>query len=710
MKKSIVSLCHCVIVSIVLLTTYNLQLTTALYAEEQKLPVSITGDIVEYFEDEKMAVGEGNVTVIYKDMKLTCDKLTFYTETKDAIAEGNVILRTSDGVFKGRYATYNFEAQRGKVEDARAEMHPWYAGCKECERMDKDKYGVKQGYVTTCNKEHPHYRVQAKTLEIYPDNKVVAKNAVLYVWKIPIFYFPYYVQSTKQKVPDVSFVPGSSKKWGFFLLSKWRYNLDPNLRGNIHVDWREYRGWAPGLDVFYKTKKFGSGAFRAYYMEDRDKNSWKRENRPRDFRNRYRFQVRHRWLPDAKTNVILEYHKASDNTFIKDFFYREEYEIDPQPPTYISLTRYEPAYSVNLKAQKRVNRFETAVEYLPEVGLTTSALKIGGSKFYYNGAGTAGNLSSRFASSEVHYNANRLDLDNKLSYVEKLFGWLSVTPYTGTRQTYYSKDISGDNSLMRGIFYGGVDFSTRFYRVFNCFSDVLGIEINKIKHTITPTVKYFYQHSPTVAQNKIIQFDGVDSITTKNRVTIALENYFQTKWFEDKQPKIHDLARFIIGADYIFRENGRGRLDNISFNLETRPYHWLGLSSDASYNPKLGRCETYNLDVLFQDKKEIVKAALGYRYLQEESAQLTAEVKWRVTPKWLFRVYQQYEFQTGKSKEKEFAIVRDLHCWEAEVGYNRSGPYGRTIFVIFRLKAFPDIPLAFSKSFARPRTLEQYGR
>jgi len=53
-------------------------------------PVTVKGDKVVYTQEEKKVTGTGNVSIIYGDVELTCDKITVYTDTKEAICEGSV--------------------------------------------------------------------------------------------------------------------------------------------------------------------------------------------------------------------------------------------------------------------------------------------------------------------------------------------------------------------------------------------------------------------------------------------------------------------------------------------------------------------------------------------------------------------------------------------------------------------------------------------
>ena len=50
-------------------------------------------------------------------------------------------------------------------------------------------------------------------------------------------------------------------------------------------------------------------------------------------------------------------------------------------------------------------------------------------------------------------------------FISKLFKFWSITPYAGTRQTYYSRNRWGDTNIVRGIFEAGLD--KNLFNVFN---------------------------------------------------------------------------------------------------------------------------------------------------------------------------------------------------------------------------------------------------
>ena len=126
-------------------------------------PVVINGDTVEYSESGKAAIANGNVVISYQDMKSTCKKAVFHADTKEVSAEGDVKLTQGKSLLNGERMVYNVETKSGTIIKPDVFIEPTYYGAGEkAEKLDENHYYIKQGYVTTCDLEKPHYRVQNK--------------------------------------------------------------------------------------------------------------------------------------------------------------------------------------------------------------------------------------------------------------------------------------------------------------------------------------------------------------------------------------------------------------------------------------------------------------------------------------------------------------------------------------------------------------------
>ncbi len=649
------------------------------FAQEAKEPIVCQGDKVEYLTEERMTIAEGNVIITHKDMKLTCDKATIYLDTKDAEAFGNVTLYQDESIFQAEEVSYNFETEKGTLIKGEAKIEGelatrfWYGKGEKVEKVGPKEFHIRPGYITTCDLDPPHYRIQAKKIKIYLDDKVTAKHVLFYIGNCPVFYLPFYSRSLKDRRTRITIIPGHSKEWGTYLLSRWGYYFNENSKGYISLDWREKRGYAEGLDYMYRTREFGEGSLRTYYLNDLDKQDPLEE---RNERERYLAQLRHRWQINGSTLLVAEYHRLKDKDIIKDFF-EKEYEEQHQPESFISITRSKPTYSLGLKCRKRTNRFYSVVERLPELKLDIPNLRVAKTKFYLQTQTSLTNLNYKIVSQvgtgeeDISLTEDRdvvrFDTYNELSYVTKLFGWLNVTPYSGIRETWYSKDTAGQENLNRTIYYGGLGLSTRFFKIYDIKSELW--QINKLRHLVEPGISYNYIHEPTVGTSRILQFDSIDAISDKNAITLTLENKLQTKRDIGGQPQKVDLVDLVVSTDYFLEED---KISNIKADLELRPYSWLSCEADCGYNYYRGQIETFNVDLVASRARW--QLGLGHRY----------------------------DFTDKEMEEKEYSLQRDLHCWIGEVTVNIKDTV--TIWVVFRLKAFPEIPFEFKTSYHRRRS------
>ncbi len=677
---------------------------------------------MEFLEAQQKLTASGHVIVIYEDVKITCDKINLALDTKEGVAEGDVVVYQKDSVLTGEWAEYNFGTQTGTVYRAGFGSDLIYGKGPRAVKEGPERITMHKSYMTTCELDQPHYRVQSRTAQIFLEDKVVMRHAIVYAFDLPVFYLPYYSYALKPDRPKVTVLPGKDSDWGYYVLTAWRYELSHELKGIIHLDYREKRDFASGIDAYYQTRGFGQGFVKTYYMNERTLESDRLWKHPRitHERERYVIQHRHSWDIGQNTDLRFEYWGVSDTDVLKDYFYYKDYERQPDPESYLSIIRARPRYTLSFLGKRRFNKIFTRVEYQPELKLDIPSSRIGGedSKFYWESANSFANLSRKYAHpSDEDADTVRIDTYNKFSRVSKL-GFLHITPYVGARETYYTKDKYGDRDWWRGAFYTGVQVETKFFRVFNVNTNKWGLDINNLRHVITPNVGYNYIHSPTIGSEKLVQFDGLDSLKRLNRFTFSLENKLQTKRkvtqnVEGQSKEILeavDLARLTISTSYDYRLASGSKFSNVNFDFEFTPFNWLALEFDTSYDHLQDRFTTFNLDI-YADRSDRWKCGLGYRYAHENHSEAVFELSFKPTPLWKLGVYQRFMFKGypyGKKKiynlrEQEYRIIRDLHCWTSEIIYTVSRGEGESIYFVFLLKSFPEMPLEFGKSYHRPK-------
>ncbi|MCB9771406.1 MAG: LPS assembly protein LptD [Candidatus Omnitrophica bacterium] len=673
------------------------------YAQEASLPVEINGDQVQYSVTDNKVIATGNVVVKRSDVTLTCDRLEFDRSQNIGIAEGNVVLERKEGRLTGDKMFYNFTTMKGDFIEAKITFKPFYGSGKQITKVGENHIVLRDGYITTCDLDHPHFRLKAPKVDVYQGDKAVARNMTLVLGQLPVLWIPKYTQDLQHKKPMFVITPGYHKDWGTFVLTQWRHYWNDQVNTVVHLDYRSRRGWGEGVDLNYNSPEFGNGFMRMYYTQERFKDDkfFINFSESKDSvveKERFKGEWRHKWDIDENTNAIWQYYKLSDDQFLKDFFERE-YEDDTNPPTYFLLSRgFSSAGTLSLRSDVRVNRFTSAIDRLPEINYLLPGTRIFDSGFYWKNNTTYSNLAKLEPSPSVNrYETMRLTTDNQISYPFKVMRFLELRPFVGGEETFYTKTLSKeDNNTVRGIFKTGADVSTKFFRVYDVHSNLLNLDINRLRHVVTPSVAYFYTHDPTLEAAKLVQFDATDNLARGHGMTFGFENKLQTK----RKGKSDDLVRLLLTSDFYLKEDThKGGFNNVVSKMDVKPNEWVTVYSETYYDTIEEHLSNANFDVYLTDPKNKWSVSLGKRFDREVDDQITSQFNLRLNQKWYFEVYQRWDVEHGINKEQEYAFVRDLHEWEMKVSFNHKETDGDAIWIAFTLKEFPDLTLDFGSGF-----------
>jgi lipopolysaccharide assembly outer membrane protein LptD (OstA) len=693
-----------------------------IYAQGQKLPVTINADQINYLQQKGQIIAEGNVTMEYKGTKIYCDKATYDAEVNKAHIIGDVKIERDGSTTFGQDVVYDFNTMKADIEKVKISQPPMYGQADQIKKEGENKYVLNKGYVTTCDLEDPHYKLVAKKVFIYPDDKVVAKNMILKIGNFPVFYIPYFSQSLEDRSFPFEIAQGKSGEWGYYILSRHRYHLNDQNKGKVSLDWYQDRGMGVGINHKLETKNYGKALIKYYTIQD---TLYKLENRedlfdeyperegePNLEDDRYKAQFSYNWQPTDRLSVTSEFHKFSDKYFIKDFFQRE-YDIEPEPESYLLTTYSFDNSSLSLFAQKRVNRFFDETEYLPQLEYNFFRQKLGKSNFYFESIDKLGNLRDTTADSGETNDAFRIYSENILSYQDRI-GWLSINPYAGAYTAYYSRNRFGENDIFRAAPTMGVTLNTKLYKNFDKSFSFFGQKVDKMRHILTPEVEYTYIHDPTVSNNNLFGFDEEDDLERKESIIFRLKNKLQAK----NEQRTWDFLYFSPSVEYRINDEGRkgSHFDNAKADLEIYPTENISFNSEAEYDFNQDAFKEINADLNFRSQETIpieyedgledesrYSVSLGHRYYKGHDSQGTLNFTYNLTPKLQFRNYIRYEYTDGDLERQQYALRFDLHCWWMDIGldFDRQDEGGKdmTFWLTFRLKAFPDINTGFEQTF-----------
>jgi len=692
------------------------------FGQEEMIPVVIDGDEVSYLQSEGKIVAKGDVRLKNKDVELFCQEANYDASKNIANIIGDVKIIRANTVLYGKDVVYDFNTSDVKMGQIRMFDPPIYGVSKEGSKIGEEKYELKKGYITTCDLENPHYRLVSKKVTIYPGKKVVARNVVLKIGKLPVFYIPYMSQSLKDDSFPFEVVPGKNSEWGYYVLARWRYNLNEENRGKIHFDWYEERGQGYGITHKIESKKFGSALINYYRIKDDlyslqnrkylfDQFPQRESKAPKYLEDdRYKAQFSYGWDPNPDLSIRSEFHKFSDEYFMKDFFERE-YDIEPHPLSYTLITYSLDHSSLSLLAQKRFNRFWTETEYLPQLEYDFYEQNLGDSKFYFESLNKVGNLNYETANSGNNEASLRAYSHNRLSYVDKL-KWLHIKPYVGAYSVFYSRTQWGEEDSPRIAPEAGITLSANLYKIFELdWPWPKEEEIKLMRHVMTPELEYTYMHDSTIPDNNIYQFDTYDNLEREESIVFTLKNKLQAR--NDK--KTWDFLYFSPSVEYKIHREGHGSyFDNITADLEVYPWEGFSWTSDAKYDCVIRAFSEINTDLTFSKKtKSLIDGketeqdkytiSLGHRYLRKDSSQGTLGFTYQLTPKLQYRQLIRYEYSTEDFENQQYSIRADLHCWWLDLGldidrHDRGGK-DLTFWVAFTLKDFPDISVEFDHDY-----------
>ncbi len=663
-------------------------------------PVEMQADQVEYTAQQNVAKAHGNAVVKSGDSVLKADSLEIDRDTKVVKASGTMYLDTPQFQVDADSGTYNFGTTAGSFDNVRIFNEPFQI---KGQHIDKDADGhilMKDGFLTTCDLDHPHYRMQSRTLDVWPGDKAVARGVTMFLGPVPVMYFMKFTQDLKEK-PWFTFEPGYKKDLGLFLMTQSRFKINDYFKTTIHVDGYERMGFGLGADNRYNTPSFGSGIMRYYFINERQiaaKHPWAAKVSPTVQNERYRLEWRHQWNIDDKTQAVMQYYRMSDDVILKRYFERE-YRRESNPSTYFYLNRTLPAGSLSVRVDHRVNRFVQAVDRTPEITYSLAGQPIGGSGFYLKTEDSFSNLVNRQASpTEDRRKTLRVDSNNEVTYPTHI-GFVQFTPMVGGETTYYSRTIDDrrPTDVVRQMFKTGTDLSARFMKVMELERGLFGTDITRLRHIIAPGVSYRYQHTPTFTASRLNQFDAaIDGLSQDHRITFSLENKLQTK----RKAKIVDLVRDLATVDYLIKQTGRGgQLSPVKNLLEITPVDWLRFVSETTIDHKHNRFAESNLD-FYVTKDNKYGFDIGDRFARGQDHQLITQIAYIINPKWRIKMYDRFDVGTGALREENYTLTRDMHEWEMNMIYGQTRGSGIEFLMSFKLKAFPDQPLQlFSSTF-----------
>ncbi|QTA37463.1 LptF/LptG family permease [Thermosipho ferrireducens] len=173
---------------------------------------------------ENLVIAYGNVHILWESNELFSNNATITTldgKAQKIVASGNIIYKKKEKIYHASYIEYTFDKNLAYAVDVKGTADyqnkkkkvKLYVGGKYVHTFSATSV-FHNAYVTTCDLEEPHYKVEALNVYVYENKYIVAENSVLLILGIPFFPYPIYFTSLKGD-PPFSFSFSWSPESGF---------------------------------------------------------------------------------------------------------------------------------------------------------------------------------------------------------------------------------------------------------------------------------------------------------------------------------------------------------------------------------------------------------------------------------------------------------------------------------------------------------------
>lgn len=687
-------------------------------------PIEITADGENRFMDG-VAYASGNVVVRYGADVVYADEIRYDNKRKEISALGNVRIYTDGQFYRADEATYNFESKRVESRNFLSAQNRIYASGEELRTISDTHYQVKDGIFTPDNRENPAVSLHAKTVEIYPDDRIVLKNSVLKIGEMPVMWIPYAFYSLREDSTMYEVALGSRGKWGFYTLHSLNWQYSKQLSGNLNFDYRTKRGFGGGVDLKYKPlNDKGIALFKSFGTNDDgndiDVGSPDRPLEPPA--KRFRIEYQHNLELSDNLYTIADINIWSDRHVTQDFFPRE-FEQTRQPDNVLQATFYDDNFTAGIMGRSQVNGLFQVTERKPQVSFEVKEQKIPHTPLYYKGEASATSLEMNFdrdnPASPSAYRSVRYDIYNQILYPRQYFSWLNLTPHAGVRNTAYTRNNAPGNpqptgEKFRTVFDVGLDASFKVSKTWlDVRNDELGIQ--GIRHVIEPFANFAYQPKPDTTAGEVRGFDdyipntrlapmhysayrSIDSLDAVTTLRHGIRQRVQTKR-DGMNVNLFEWA--IYGNLDLEREQAvvvNEPYPELYNDVSFRPLPWLRLDIESAAGLTSNSFDYVDAKLVWQIHPA-VEVETGFNYLDdfrifEDSQLYTFGVFYRLNENWQFRQELKFEGDDGTLQEQRYTVYRDLTAWNIAFSFasrdNRDVDDELLFYLSLTLKAFPE--------------------
>jgi LPS-assembly protein len=655
-------------------------------------PLEIEADELSFEKEAQRYEGHGQVMLTRGDLSLKADHARLNMVTKDVMAWGNVVLREGEDVLECERLEVNLDTRLGKVHQARLfvkDQNVHITG-QEADKLGENRYQIRDGTLTTCDGEHPPWKISAKELEVTMGGMGYSKESVFYIEDIPVLYFPWAVFPVRMERQTGFLIPrvGNSSDYGPEVRTAFYWAMAKNMDATFYLDRlgdHRGRGWQEGLEYRYAFAKETKGETSAYFIDDQVFEE-----------NRYSVFNKH------QQKLPYDVYLKTDLNYVSDKDYPRDFDENLPDSTGIDSRSLQTVRSVAFGG-KNWERFSflaegmafqdltqtssvETIQKLPQVSFFAQPQTFLGSPLFFD-------LSSSYVNfwREQGIKAHRIDLFPRLSYPLRVLDVLKLQPEAGLRETVYrpydDPSDEQDEWKSREIPEASVQLSTEFYRVVNASpsSSISNLfNVARWMHTVEPWVSY--QYSDRVDQEELPLFDDIDRISYTNAIAYGLTQRLVGKPAREgvesgprEYGKLKIFQSYSFGDPYDTDRNGKERFfSDVFAEMWWRFNPYLSAYADIGVSPYDGDVNRLDGVITLRDRRNDALQVEYHRTKNKlnpqndiEAINLTGRFK-TINPLYLHGSMR-YNLQDSTWVEKILGLEYQAQCWVLGVVVEEKG-------------------------------------
>lgn len=212
-------------------------LAFSLFSEEVVIQVETEKSIIN-IENESL-VATGGITLKYGDITIRADNLKKLENQNLIVAYGNVLFTQGENQILANEVIFDLDSKNARIIDSKSVTPEGIVfGGEETISEGSKKFTIKNSWFTTSPYNDPTYKINAKKLVIFPNQKLEAYGVSLNVKGKDLISLPYYVTSLKPETQRATLFPyiGGDSDRGLFVIQGFDYDKGKLFQGFVDFE------------------------------------------------------------------------------------------------------------------------------------------------------------------------------------------------------------------------------------------------------------------------------------------------------------------------------------------------------------------------------------------------------------------------------------------------------------------------------------------